>query len=71
MKSVHQGGCHCGAVRFAVELDLSEYEGRYPEEMFGRSHFPRIGSLPYLLTLAPRGFFWFRLITEEEHERDA
>jgi maltose alpha-D-glucosyltransferase/alpha-amylase len=50
----------------AVELDLSEYEGRYPEEMFGRSRFPRIGSLPYLLTLAPRGFFWFRLITEEE-----
>jgi maltose alpha-D-glucosyltransferase/alpha-amylase len=55
----------------AVELDLSEYEGRYPEEMFGRSRFPRIGSLPYLLTLAPRGFFWFRLITEEEHDRDA
>jgi maltose alpha-D-glucosyltransferase/alpha-amylase len=50
----------------AVELDLSEYEGRYPEEMFGRSRFPRIGSLPYLLTLAPRGFFWFRLVTEEE-----
>ncbi|HVW45419.1 MAG TPA: maltose alpha-D-glucosyltransferase [Solirubrobacterales bacterium] len=55
----------------AVELDLSDYEGRYPEEMFGRSRFPRIGSLPYLLTLAPRGFFWFRLISEEEHERDA
>jgi len=55
----------------AVELDLSDYEGRYPEEMFGRSRFPRIGSLPYLLTLAPRGFFWFRLISEEEHDRDA
>ncbi|HEY5332631.1 MAG TPA: maltose alpha-D-glucosyltransferase [Solirubrobacterales bacterium] len=50
----------------AVELDLSDYEGRYPEEMFGRSRFPRIGSLPYLLTLAPRGFFWFRLVMEEE-----
>jgi hypothetical protein len=23
MKSVHQGGCHCGALRFEVELDLS------------------------------------------------
>ena len=23
MKSAHQGGCHCGAVRFEVELDLS------------------------------------------------
>jgi maltose alpha-D-glucosyltransferase/alpha-amylase len=50
----------------AVELDLSDYEGRYPEEMFGRSRFPRIGSLPYLLTLAPRGFFWFRLVSAEE-----
>jgi maltose alpha-D-glucosyltransferase / alpha-amylase len=48
----------------AVELNLSAYEGRYPEEMFGRSRFPRIGSLPYLLTLAPRGFFWFRLVEE-------
>jgi maltose alpha-D-glucosyltransferase/alpha-amylase len=23
--------------------------------------YPRIGELPYLLTLAPRGFFWFQL----------
>ena len=30
-----------------------------PIEMFGRTPFPRIGELPYLLTLAPRGFFWF------------
>ena len=29
----------------AVELDLSEYEGRYPVELFGRSRFPRIGEL--------------------------
>jgi len=48
----------------AVELDLSAYEGRYPMEMFGRSRFPRIGQLPYLLTLAPRGFFWFELVDE-------
>ena len=44
-----------------VELDLSSYEGRVPEEMFGRTRFPAIGRLPYLLTLAPRGFFWFDL----------
>ena len=37
------------------------FEGRYPVEMFGRTRFPRIGELPYLLTLAPRGFFWFLL----------
>jgi maltose alpha-D-glucosyltransferase / alpha-amylase len=45
----------------AVELDLSEYEGRVPVEVFGRSRFPAIGELPYLLTLAPRGFYWFQL----------
>jgi maltose alpha-D-glucosyltransferase/alpha-amylase len=50
----------------AVELDLGDYNGRFPEEMFGRTRFPRIGELPYLLTLAPRGFFWFLLKQGEE-----
>ena len=45
----------------AVELDLRRFEGRFPREMFGRAQFPRIGELPYLLTLPPRGFFWFAL----------
>jgi maltose alpha-D-glucosyltransferase/alpha-amylase len=44
-----------------VQLDLSMFRGRVPEEMFGRTSFPAIGELPYLLTLAPRGFFWFDL----------
>jgi maltose alpha-D-glucosyltransferase/alpha-amylase len=44
-----------------VELDLSEYEGRQPIEMFGRVEFPRIGQLPYLLTLGPHEFLWFTL----------
>ena len=48
-----------------VELDLREYEGWIPEEMLGRSRFPAIGELPYLLTLAPRGWFWFQLRREE------
>jgi maltose alpha-D-glucosyltransferase/alpha-amylase len=52
----------------AVELDLSPWQGRWPEEMFGRSRFPQIGELPYLLTFAPRGFFWF-LLREEEREQ--
>jgi maltose alpha-D-glucosyltransferase/alpha-amylase len=49
----------------AVELDLAEFEGWVPEEMLGRSAFPPIGKLPYLLTLAPRGWFWFQLRKEE------
>jgi maltose alpha-D-glucosyltransferase/alpha-amylase len=50
----------------AVQLDLSEFEGMVPEEMFGRSRFPGVGKLPYLLTLGPRGFFWFQLREGEE-----
>jgi maltose alpha-D-glucosyltransferase/alpha-amylase len=49
----------------AVELNLAEFEGWIPEEMLGRSRFPAIGKLPYLLTLAPRGWFWFQLRREE------
>ncbi|HSN55561.1 MAG TPA: maltose alpha-D-glucosyltransferase, partial [Candidatus Sulfomarinibacteraceae bacterium] len=41
--------------RFAqpVELDLSEFRGWVPVEMFGRTEFPPIGDLPYFLTLGP------------------
>jgi maltose alpha-D-glucosyltransferase/alpha-amylase len=45
----------------AVELNLQAYKGHIPIEMFGRNLFPRIGELPYLLTLGPYQFFWFRL----------
>ena len=50
----------------AVELDLREFSEMIPEGMFGRSRFPAVGELPYLLTLAPRGFFWFQLRPAEE-----
>ena len=29
------------------------------------ARFPKIGELPYLLTLAPRGFYWFQLVKDE------
>ncbi len=44
-----------------VELDLSEFEGVEPVELFGRTRFPRIGELTYLLTLGPHGVYWFGL----------
>ena len=45
----------------AVELDLKAYRGNILVEMFGRNIFPRAGDLPYLLTLGPYQFYWFRL----------
>jgi maltose alpha-D-glucosyltransferase / alpha-amylase len=45
----------------AAELDLRRWKGCIPIEMFGGNPFPRIGELPYLLTLGPYHFYWFRL----------
>jgi maltose alpha-D-glucosyltransferase / alpha-amylase len=45
----------------AVELNLQMYKKHIPIEMFGRNLFPRIGDLPYLLTMGPYQFYWFRL----------
>jgi len=44
-----------------VELDLREFQGLVPVEMFGSNEFPPIGDLPYLLTLGPHNFYWFTL----------
>src|SRR5260370_7110742 len=44
-----------------VELDLAKFKGTTPVELFGRTPFPAIGDLTYLLTLGPHGFFWFSI----------
>ncbi|MFV2062866.1 MAG: putative maltokinase, partial [Chloroflexota bacterium] len=52
-----------------TELSLDAWEGRVPVELFGSVEFPRIGSDPYLISLGPHSFLWFRLsadpMTEE------
>ena len=48
----------------AVELDLSTWAGRVPVEMLSTQPFPPIGPMPYSLTLAPYGFYWFLLVSE-------
>jgi maltose alpha-D-glucosyltransferase/alpha-amylase len=50
----------------AVELDLSLFKSRVPVELLGRSRFPPIGDLPYLLTLTGHGFYAFRLAADVE-----
>jgi maltose alpha-D-glucosyltransferase/alpha-amylase len=44
-----------------VELDLRNWEGVEPIELIGGTRFPRIGELPYLLTLSGHGFYWLRI----------
>ena len=51
-----------------VELDLRRFEGFVPTELTGLVQFPRIGELPYLLSLPGHGFLWFGLRPGETHE---
>ncbi|HQG29023.1 MAG TPA: maltose alpha-D-glucosyltransferase, partial [Candidatus Ozemobacteraceae bacterium] len=50
--------------RFAqpCEMQLAEFDGWTPREPFGNVTFPKIGALPYFLTLGPHTFFWFELL---------
>jgi maltose alpha-D-glucosyltransferase/alpha-amylase len=54
--------------RFAqyVELDLREFTGQVPLELWSKNCFPPVGDLPYLLTLGPHNFLWFRLLPAEQ-----
>jgi maltose alpha-D-glucosyltransferase / alpha-amylase len=45
----------------AVTLDLSEFDGLVPMELLGGAPFPAVTRERYLLTLGPRGFYWFTL----------
>src|SRR5256886_10991547 len=44
-----------------VELDLRSFKGRVPIELIGRTRFPPIGELPYLMTPGEHAFSWFSL----------
>ncbi len=44
-----------------VELDLAEFGGLVPIELFSGSAFPAITERPYPFTLGPDGFYWFSL----------
>lgn len=49
-----------------VELDLKKYNGFSLIEMFSGQRFPKIGELPYFLTLGPYGYYWFALEKQPE-----
>jgi maltose alpha-D-glucosyltransferase/alpha-amylase len=44
-----------------TELDLSDYRGKAPVELFGNTEFPTISDTPYFLSLGPHAFLWFSL----------
>lgn len=53
--------------RFAqsVSIQLDTLQGMVPVELFGRTTFPSMTGLPYVLTLGAHDFYWFAL--EPQH----
>jgi maltose alpha-D-glucosyltransferase/alpha-amylase len=49
--------------RFAqyVELDLGEFAGAIPIELWSCNPFPAVEQRPYVLTLGPHAFYWLKL----------
>ncbi|MHA3770066.1 maltose alpha-D-glucosyltransferase [Verrucomicrobiota bacterium sgz303538] len=45
----------------AAEIDLSNYAGMQPVEVFSRSKFPEIRQTPVVISLGPHDFYWFTL----------
>jgi len=44
-----------------VQIPLAQFAGLTPVELLGQTQLPKIGEPPYFVTLAPYGFYWFRL----------
>ena len=55
----------------AAELDLEEYEGYIPVEVFSHNKFPRIKDQSYLFTMAPHGYYWLQLKKEQGYTEKA
>ncbi|MCG2725746.1 MAG: maltose alpha-D-glucosyltransferase, partial [Elusimicrobia bacterium] len=51
-----------------VNLNLSEYAGYTPIEMFSGNEFPQIKEQPYILTPSLHHCYWFQLKKEEKKE---
>lgn len=50
-----------------VELDLHEYQGVRPLELFGMSRLGEIKKRPYSLTVGPYGWYWLKLSETGRH----
>ncbi len=50
----------------AASVEMQSLEGLIPVEVFSQNRFPKIGAEPYSFTLSPYGYYWFKLIKEEE-----
>ena len=54
-----------------VKLDLSDYAGFIPEEVFSQNHFPIIEKKPYVITCGAFGYYWFSLKEERRKAEES
>jgi maltose alpha-D-glucosyltransferase/alpha-amylase len=54
----------------AMQVEMPGYNDLVPVEVFSQNSFPTIGADPYVLTLAPYGYYWFRLVAEQHEKTD-
>ncbi|KMQ50374.1 Trehalose synthase [Chitinispirillum alkaliphilum] len=52
-----------------VHLDLSEYAGMVPRDMFSDNPFPKIGDSHYVITMGFHDYFWLVLEKEKNFEQ--
>ncbi|MHA6248311.1 maltose alpha-D-glucosyltransferase [Pontibacter sp. CAU 1760] len=56
----------------AVELDLHDFKGYTPVEVFSKNKFPNVKDEPYLFTMSGHGYYWMELQPQEvTHEHDS
>lgn len=60
--------CNLSKFSQAVELNLSEYKGIQPIEIFSQNRFFEIQGDVYQFTLGPYGYYWFLMEQNEETE---
>jgi maltose alpha-D-glucosyltransferase/alpha-amylase len=52
----------------SVELDLQNFKGIQPIEIFSQNKFFEIGEDPYRFTVSPYGYYWFLMEHSDEQE---
>ncbi|MFT5165903.1 MAG: maltose alpha-D-glucosyltransferase/alpha-amylase [Saprospiraceae bacterium] len=58
--------CNLSKYSQSVELDLKDFKGDAPIEIFSQNKFLKIGKKPYPFTLGPYGYYWFNIEREQE-----
>ena len=54
----------------SAAVEMKDFRDLIPAEIFSQNTFTKIGSEPYIFTFAPYGYYWFRLVKEEEKEQN-